>query len=59
MATFITQISKNGVTETYEMAQQVKVLAAEPDNPSSVPGTHTVEGKNGLLQVVLVLHMHP
>lgn len=37
-----------------EMDQQVKALAAKPDDRSSIPGTHMTEGKNGLLQVVLI-----
>jgi hypothetical protein len=29
-----------------EMTQRVKVLAAKPDNPSSIPGTYMVQGEN-------------
>jgi hypothetical protein len=29
----------------YEMSQQVKGLAAQPENLSSIPKTHLVEGK--------------
>lgn len=36
-----------------KMAQRVKALAAKPDNLGSIPGTHTVEGGNQLLQIVL------
>jgi hypothetical protein len=36
-----------------KMAQQIKVLAAKPDNLSSIPGTHNVEGENRLYKVVL------
>lgn len=28
------------------MAQQAKATTAKPDSPSSIPGTHTVEGEN-------------
>lgn len=36
------------------MLQQVKVLASRPDDLSSIPETHVVEGEN-FLQVVLRL----
>lgn len=36
-----------------ERAQQIKALAAKPDNPSSIPGKHIVEGENLLPQVIL------
>lgn len=29
-----------------EMAQHLKVLAAKPNNLSSIPGTYMMEGKN-------------
>lgn len=32
------------------MAQCVKVLAAQSDDPSSIPWIYTVEGENQLLQ---------
>lgn len=32
--------------EVYEVAQQVKALAATPDDLSSVPQPHVVEGGN-------------
>lgn len=35
------------------MAQWVKVLAAMPDDLSSVPGTRMIEGENWLPRVVL------
>jgi hypothetical protein len=35
------------------MAQLLKVLAAKPDDLSSIPGTHVVEGKSRRPQVVL------
>lgn len=35
------------------MAQWEKVLATKPDYLSPIPGIHTVEGENGLLQVIL------
>jgi hypothetical protein len=35
-----------------EMAQQVKVLAAKPDNLSSILRTHMVGGWNQVLQAV-------
>jgi hypothetical protein len=34
-----------------EMAQCRKAIAAKPDNLSSIPGSHMVEGINQLLQV--------
>jgi hypothetical protein len=34
-------------------AQWVKVVADEPDDPSSIPRHLPVTGENGLLQVVL------
>lgn len=47
------------------MAQKVKVLAAKPKDPSSIPTIHMVEGKNQLSrgkilfsQVVLGFPMH-
>lgn len=36
-----------------KIRQQVKALAANPDDLGSIPGTHTVGRKNRLLQVVL------
>lgn len=33
--------------------QQVEGLVAKPDDPGSSPGTYTMEGENGLLEVVL------
>lgn len=43
------------------MAQRVKELAAKPEDTSSNPRTHTVEGGNGLCKGVLrpSLHAHP
>ena len=46
-------ISKGAIPRAREMAQQVKAPAIKPDNLSSIPGTHTVEGGSWLLQVVL------
>lgn len=48
------------------MSQQVKALAMNPNDPSLIPRTHTGEGENQLLQVVLIstcvkqasTHMH-
>lgn len=37
------------------MAQWVKALDAKPDDLSSVPGIHIIEGENQLLEVVLWL----
>lgn len=43
---------RGGVTAAFKnegsgkMAQWVKILAAKPDNLSSIPGTHVVEGEN-------------
>lgn len=48
----------------YEMAQQVKALVAEPDDLSSVPKTHIVEGKidswklSSDPQACVVAHVH-
>jgi len=36
-----------------ELAQDLKVLAAKPNNLSSNPGPYKVEGVNRFLQVVL------
>lgn len=38
------------------MAHQVKVSATEPAPLSLAPGTHVVEGVNGLLKFVCCLH---
>lgn len=38
------------------MAQYARVLAAEPDNLSSIPGTHVMEGEYQLLKVVQHIH---
>lgn len=35
------------------MAHSLKVLASNPENLSSISGTHIIEGKNQLLEVVL------
>ena len=43
--------NQNKCSRASEMVQQVKVLAAKPDDLSSIPGTHTVERENGLLKV--------
>lgn len=32
--------------ELSKMAQQGKTLATKPDDPSSIPGMHLVEGEN-------------
>lgn len=37
-----------------KMSQQVKALAMNPNDPSLIPRTHTGEGENQLLQVVLI-----
>lgn len=34
------------------MAKWVEALGAKPDDPSSIPWTYMVEGKNQLLQAV-------
>lgn len=40
------------------MAQWIKVLAAKPDNLSSICRTHKLEGSNQFLQVILLFtHM--
>lgn len=36
-----------------ELVQGIKVFAAKPEDLSSIPRTHTVEGKNQLPKVVL------
>lgn len=36
------------------MVQQGKELSAKPDNLSSIPGTHIVEGKGELLRKVIL-----
>ena len=36
-----------------KVARLVKVLAAKTDHPSSIPGTHSETGENGLLQAPL------
>lgn len=38
---------------TAKMAQQVRVLAAEPDDLNSRPGLSVMEGENQLPQLVL------
>lgn len=42
--------------EASEIAQQVKALAAKPDNLSSIPERYMVEGENHLLQEFSDLH---
>lgn len=39
----------------YEVADQVKVLAAEPDHMSSIPGTHMVQGEKQLPRVCMYI----
>ena len=36
-----------------ETAQWVKALVIKPNDPSSIPGTHMVEGESSLAQIVL------
>lgn len=35
------------------MAQQVKAFAVKPDGLSLTPGTHMIETKNQLLQIIM------
>lgn len=37
------------------MAQQVGVIATQPNDLGSVPGTHVVEGENQFWQAILCL----
>lgn len=39
-------------------AERVKVLAAEPDNRSLIPGTYMVEGENCVPQASVYTHTH-
>lgn len=49
------QINKNvELTETREMAQRLKVLAAKPGRLSSVPRTNMTEYKNELPRLSLI-----
>lgn len=41
------------IARVNEMVQQAKVLAANPDNLTSVSRTHTVYGGSRLLKVIL------
>lgn len=41
------------ISPVSQMALQVKVLAAQPDDLSSVPGTPVVEGEKWLPPIVL------
>lgn len=41
------------IFRTSRMAQQIKMLAAKPEDPSSIPGSHIREREMWLLQVVL------
>lgn len=44
---------------TEEMAQRIKYLQSKPDNPGSIPATHTnVEGGAGSVNFSSDLHMH-
>lgn len=43
----------NSLSEILKTMQQVKVLADKPEDPSSVPRTDMLEGKNELPQAVL------
>lgn len=36
-----------------ELALWIKVPAAKPNDPSSIPGTHAVERKNQIPQIIL------
>lgn len=48
-----------------EMAQEIKALVAKPDNLSSTPRTHTVEGETDScsltsdLYIYTMAHIHP
>lgn len=50
---FILSTCKKGMNRDSEMDQLVNVLAAKRGDLSSIPGTHRVEGKNQLPQVIL------
>lgn len=39
----------NTIMRAWEMIQQVTVLAAKPEDLSSIPGTHVMDGQNQLL----------
>jgi hypothetical protein len=41
-----------------DMTQQVKVLAAKPEDLSSIPETHTMEGEKQHLKVSSDLHTY-
>lgn len=43
---------------TSEVDHWVKALAAKSDDLNSIPGTHTLKGKNQFLQVVPQPHIH-
>lgn len=46
-------------TRACKVSQQVQVLAAKPNDLSSIPGIHNVEGENELLQVLWLRHASP
>jgi hypothetical protein len=39
--------------ESKKISQEVKSLATKPGNPGSIPSSHTIEGKNWFLQIVI------
>lgn len=46
------KLSGNLIGWTSEMSEQVKALATKPDNLSSMPGTHVVEGRRPTAGVI-------
>lgn len=52
-ASLSTQSYLKRAKQAREMVQRAKVLAAQPEDLSSIPMPHTVEGENPLSQVVL------
>lgn len=48
----LTTLLKNGGVGTFEVAQWVKAFAVEPNDLSSIPGTHMVDGEDHLPQAV-------
>lgn len=44
---------KKEISRAGKMARPVKMLTAKPDDLSSNPRTHKVEGENGLFRVIV------
>lgn len=48
----LSKAQMGGMPMAVEVAQRLKLLAANPDDMGSIPGTHTAEGESRLLKIV-------